>query len=147
MTDRCRRFAPDTSGPGRLAIIRSQWTFDPSLVSRHGGRTALAADEVTTMATTQQSERSAAWRAVVAVRVPPTDGEDLQTSAGHRVQRAERVNSTTVDGVKGIEPTMSATVVTVAVRVETREAVGAERLSSELAKAPGAQRVESVEPA
>ena len=99
------------------------------------------------MHATPTTDARTAWRAVVAVRVPPTDGEDLATSASQRLERDDDVRRAAVEGLCGLEPAMSATVVTVEVRVEARVALDHEGLTQRLTAAPGAQRVEEVQPA
>jgi hypothetical protein len=85
-----------------------------------------------------------AWRAVVAVRVPPTDGDDLATSASRRLERGDQIATAVVEGLRGVEPAMSATVVTVEVRVEVSGALDGDAVAGNLAAAPGAQRVDDV---
>lgn len=99
------------------------------------------------MQATPTADRRTVWRAVVAVRVPPTDGDDLATSARRRLEREDDVRTAAVEGLRGVEPAMSATVVTVEVRVEATTAVDGDGLTERLTDAPGAQRVDDVQPA
>ncbi len=99
------------------------------------------------MQATTPTDTRTVWRAVVAVRVPPTDGEDLATSASQRLEREDDVRSAAVEGLCDLEPAMSATVVTVEVRVEATVALDGEALADRLTAAPGAERVDDVQPA
>ncbi|MEF8776036.1 MAG: hypothetical protein V5A43_05995 [Haloarculaceae archaeon] len=98
------------------------------------------------MQATQSTDPRTAWRAVVAVRVPPTDGDDLATSASRRLEHEDDVADAIVKALRGVEPAMAATVVTVEVRVEATAALDDAGLADCLTDAPGTQRVEEVEP-
>ena len=87
------------------------------------------------------------WRAVVDVRVPPTDGDDLVTSARRRLADVDDVQRVAVEDLQGIEPGMPATTVTLAVRVEAGAALTDESVASRLGDAPGAEAVATVRPA
>ncbi len=99
------------------------------------------------MSTTPAPERRTAWRAVVAVRVPPTDGDDLPTSARRRLQNADGVSTASVESIRGITPGMPATKVTVEVRVEAPTALTDDDVASRLTAAPGAECIADVQPA
>jgi hypothetical protein len=85
------------------------------------------------------------WHVRVAVRVPRNDGTDLLSDATRRVETTDGVDDVEVVELRGVEPTLSATVVTVAFRVEAELTESA--LESRLADAPGTEAVEHVEPA
>jgi len=100
------------------------------------------------MQATHSTDPRTVWRAVVAVRVPPTDGDDLATSASRRLEREDDVAAAIVEALRGVEPAMAATVVTVEVRVEASAALEDDTAVADcLTAAPGTQRVETVEPA
>jgi hypothetical protein len=99
------------------------------------------------MTPTRSLDRRTVWRAVVAVRVPPTDGDDLATSACRRLERENGVAEAALEGLMGVDPTMSATVVTVDVRVEATVRLDDEAVADRLTAAPGAERVDDVQPA
>ncbi|SDF97160.1 hypothetical protein [Halorientalis regularis] len=61
--------------------------------------------------------------AVLAVRIPDSAGADLATGAEQRLGRVEGVHAVTVDGLRGLEPRFTATLVTVAVTIESGAAV------------------------
>ena len=96
------------------------------------------------MQATPTTDTRTVWRAVVAVRVPPTDGDDLATSASRRLERGEQVATAAVEGLRGVEPAMAATVVTVEVRVEATGALDGDAVADSLSAAPGTQRVDEV---
>jgi hypothetical protein len=99
------------------------------------------------MSTTPAPDRRTEWRAVVAVRIPPTDGDDLVTSASRRLQDVDGVASTAVETLRALEPGMPATTVTVEVRVEAPTALTDEAVAGHLTDAPGAEDVAEVRPA
>ena len=82
------------------------------------------------------------WRVRVAVRVPRNDGTDLLSDATRRVETTDGVE---VVELRDIDPTLSATVVTVEFRIEAELTESA--LENRLADAPGTEAVEHVEPA
>lgn len=63
---------------------------------------------------------------VVSVRIPHGADGDLATEAEGRLSRADGVVDVTVEGLRGLEPGLSATVVTVDVTVETISGVSVE---------------------
>lgn len=99
------------------------------------------------MSTTPAPDRRTDWRAVVAVRVPPTDGDDLATSASRRLQNVDGVASAAVETIRALEPGMPATTVTVEVRVEAPTALTDDDVARSLSDAPGAEDVADVRPA
>ena len=100
-----------------------------------------------TMSTTSSTDSRSEWRATVSVRIPPSDGDDLATSAGRRLQRDDDVADATVEGLRDLDPAMPATVVTVDVRVEAARTLDEQAVASRLTAAPGAECVETVRPA
>ncbi|AQL43277.1 hypothetical protein BV210_11345 [Halorientalis sp. IM1011] len=61
--------------------------------------------------------------AVLAVRIPDSAGDDLATDAECRLGRIEGVRAVTIDGLRDLEPRFTATLVTVAVTIESGAAV------------------------
>ncbi|SEP07300.1 hypothetical protein SAMN05216388_103114 [Halorientalis persicus] len=61
--------------------------------------------------------------AVLAVRIPDSAGADLATDAEQRLGRIEGVRAVTVDGLRGLEPRFTATLVTVGVTIESAASV------------------------
>jgi len=62
--------------------------------------------------------------AVVSVRIPDGSDTSLVTDAQCRINGVEGVRAVTVDGIEGVDPRLSATVVTVAVTIEGTAPVG-----------------------
>lgn len=78
--------------------------------------------------TTDNTESTAT--ALVAVRVPRDSGADVVTAAERRIARADGILEVTIDGLRGMEPRLSATIVTVAVTIRTTDSTAiAERLT------------------
>ncbi|WP_302081580.1 hypothetical protein [Salinibaculum rarum] len=69
--------------------------------------------------TTDKTESTAT--AIVAVRVPRDSGADVVTATERRIVRADGVTEVTIDGLRGMEPRLSATIVTVAVTIRTSD--------------------------
>jgi NMD protein affecting ribosome stability and mRNA decay len=99
------------------------------------------------MSTTSSPDSRSEWRATVSVRIPPSDGDDLATSAGRRLQRDDDVADATVEHLRGLDPAMPATVVTVDVRLEAARTLDERAVANRLTAAPGDERVETVRPA
>ncbi|MHB9287223.1 hypothetical protein ACKVMT_09310 [Halobacteriales archaeon Cl-PHB] len=93
------------------------------------------------MSTTRPSE----YRAVVAVRVPCDGGDDLATAASHRLERRATVETATIDDLRDLKPSLSATVVTVSVRVRIVEETDRSTVEQHLEAAPGVERVDGVQ--
>jgi len=86
------------------------------------------------------------YAATVAVRVPRDTGVDLATAASRRLARVPGVDSVEVRRLRGVEPALSATVVTVEASVAATDPA-ADAVADRLAAAPGAERVGGVEAA
>lgn len=78
------------------------------------------------MTLTNESTDSTAT-AILTVRVPRDSDDDLATDAAGRLGRIDVVREVTVDGLRGIEPRLSATAVTVAVTIDSTGTVAALR--------------------
>jgi len=72
---------------------------------------------------TDTEQNTTTVTAVLAVRIPDSSGADLATDAERRLGRVEGVRAVTVDGLRGLEPRFTATLVTVAVTTESTAAV------------------------
>lgn len=81
--------------------------------------------------------------AVVAVRIPDGSDADLATDAQRRLGRVDGVDAVTVDELRGLEPQLSATVVTVAVTIE--RTVPAAELREHLTSTVSVERVDRLD--
>jgi hypothetical protein len=98
------------------------------------------------MAITDETEPTATTvTAVVAVRIPDSSDADLETDAERRLGRIDGVQTVTVDELRGLEPQLSATVVTVAVTIEST--VPAAELRERLTSTVSVERVDRLETA
>jgi hypothetical protein len=70
------------------------------------------------MGTTQTDPTVTTATAIAAVRIPDGAGFDLTTEAEQRLAAVEGVRAVSVDGLRGIQPGLSATIATVAVTIE-----------------------------
>jgi len=91
----------------------------------------------------RDADTTATWQVRVAVRIPRNDGTDLLADATRRLETTEGVESAEVVELRDIEPALSATVVRLTVRVETRLAEST--LETRLADAPGMETVTQLE--
>lgn len=76
------------------------------------------------------------------VRVPNGADGDLALEAERRLSQAERVAETTVEGLRALEPRLSATVVTVEVTIRTEGDVSAAELRDRMEAESGVEDVE-----
>ncbi|WP_226013564.1 hypothetical protein [Halomicrobium salinisoli] len=95
------------------------------------------------MAITSDDETRQTNEAVVSVRVPDGADGDLATEAERRLSRADGVSDASVEGLRGPDPGLSATVVTVDVTVETT-AGGRSRVGVALDEITGVEVLEAV---
>lgn len=91
------------------------------------------------MAMTSDSTDSTAT-AIVTVRVPRDSDADLATDAEQRLGRIDGISEVTVDGLRDIEPRLSATAVTVAVTIDST--VAAAELRDRLTDATSVEAIE-----
>lgn len=78
------------------------------------------------MEITSDNDTRQTTTAVVSVRIPNGADGGLATEAERRLARADGVSDVTVDDLRGLDPGLSATVVTVSVTIEsTGDLVGA----------------------
>jgi hypothetical protein len=90
--------------------------------------------------TSDETESTAT--AIVAVRVPRDSSNDITTAAERRIARADGVTEVTVDGLRGIEPRLSATIVTVAVAIRTTDSTA---ITDRLTEMHGIESVDDTE--
>lgn len=76
------------------------------------------------MGITQTDPTVTTVTAIVAVRIPDGAGFDLTTEAEQRLAAIEDVRAVRVDGLREIQPGLSATVATVAVTIEATATIG-----------------------
>lgn len=98
------------------------------------------------MSITTNHEHERTNDAVVSVRVPDGADGDLTTEAARRLSRADGVAAATVTDLRGLDPGLSATVVTVAVAVETDESWDDGAAIDALADAPFVEAVADERP-
>ena len=73
--------------------------------------------------TTTDDTEPTVQTAIVAIRVPNGAEGDLTREAERRLSRIDGVDEASVDGLRGLEPRLSATVATVEVAIRTEDAV------------------------
>lgn len=81
--------------------------------------------------------------AITTVRAPRDSGADLATAVRQRLGRIDGVTEVTVDGLRDIEPRLSATAVTVAVTIDTSVAVA--ELRDRLADTASVEAIEHLD--
>lgn len=81
--------------------------------------------------------------ATITVRAPRDTDDDLATDAERRLDRIDGISEVTVDGIRGIEPRLSATAVTVAVTIDSTVAVA--ELRDRLADATSVEAIEHLD--
>ena len=94
------------------------------------------------MTVTTDETNSQSIRTVMSVRIPNRATGDLVTEVERRLAQADGITAVAVEGLRGLEPGLSATVVTVDVTVETtRRADGLSSVDT-LAEVTGVEKVE-----
>lgn len=78
---------------------------------------------------------------LVVVRVPHNAAGDLATVAEQRLSRIDGVAAVTVDELRGLEPGLSATIVTIAATLETNDETAVATLCDRLTDAPCVEEV------
>ncbi|WP_254762117.1 hypothetical protein [Natrinema marinum] len=81
---------------------------------------------------------------LVTTRIPNRATGDLETEAERRLARIDGVVAATVDELRGLEPALSATTVTVAVTLETSDETAEANLRERLLDAPCVEDVTAV---
>lgn len=93
----------------------------------------------TTMAITSDNDTRQTTTLVVTVRVPNGADGDLTTNAERRLSRIDGILAVTVEELRDLQPGLSATNVTVRVRVETAEARTTQSVEDALAGQTGVE--------
>ena len=93
------------------------------------------------MATTSDNDPESITTAVVTIRIPCGTNSDLVTDATERLLRAEGVADVTVDELQGIEPQLSATIITVGVTLHWTTRITDTEVRARLADVPGLESV------
>lgn len=132
----------DAVGPFDASGGPAAQAADVRLVPRVWPSTA-----VIPMTATRHPDPATEFQAVVAVRVPQADGDDLTTSASRRLEAGPEIETVDVVEMRGLDPTLSATVVTLAVEVRASATPDDETVAACLDAAPGTEQVEEVRPA
>lgn len=91
------------------------------------------------MAITSDTETRQTTTLVVTVRVPNGADGDLTTNAERRLSRADGIFAVTVEELRDLQPGLSATNVTVRIRVETAEARTTQSVEDTLAGQTGVE--------
>ena len=82
--------------------------------------------------------------AVVTVRIPCGANSDLITDAEERLSRAENIEAVAVDELHGIDPKLSATVVTVGITLRWTAAMTNGQVKRRLTEVPGLESIERI---
>lgn len=90
------------------------------------------------------AQQTRQWIAHAAVRVPRDDGPDIEEHLHRRLTTPTTVDDVEIISLEGIKPGLSATLVTVAVRVSAG-ADSAGTIKHRLSGAPGVESIEAVE--
>lgn len=96
------------------------------------------------MTATRHRDPATTFQAVVTVRVPQRDGDDLTTSASRRLEAPSDVEGVDVVEMRDLDPTLSATVVTLAVEVRA-PTLDRATVEQRLDNAPGTEGVEQLQ--
>ncbi|MFC7057124.1 hypothetical protein [Halovenus salina] len=94
------------------------------------------------MSVTTHRQESTRVTATVSVRVPENADADLATDAQQRLTAVDTVQTATVEAINGIDPGLSATVVTVRTTIETNGSMA--DLRGALSGTVGVEDVEKV---
>lgn len=90
------------------------------------------------------AQQTCTWTARTAVRIPRDDGSELAESARQRLARPAGVVAVEITALEGVNPGLSATLVTVTVHADVKATAPA-AVREQLVTAPGVESVESVE--
>jgi hypothetical protein len=93
------------------------------------------------MATTSDNDSEPTTTAIVTIRIPCGTDSDLVTDATERLSQAEGVADVTVDELQGIEPQLSATVITVGVTLYWTTKIADTEVRARLADVPGLESI------
>jgi hypothetical protein len=87
------------------------------------------------------------WTACVAIRVPAESDRTLAEAATRRLSTADKIDRVQIDEIAGLKPTLSATVVTVAVSLQTTTSCSRTVLESALETVSGLEQIQTAAPA
>ena len=90
------------------------------------------------------TDRGPTTTGVVTIRIPCGAASDLVTDAEERLSRAENIDAVAVDELHGIDPKLSATVVTVGVTLRGTAAMTDAQVRRRLAAVPGLESIELI---
>ena len=96
------------------------------------------------MTITSNSDPEPTTTAVVTIRIPCAADSDLVTDAEERLSRAENIDAAAVEELSGIDPKLSATVVTVVVTLRWTAAMTNAQVRRRLAEVPGLESIERI---
>ena len=97
-----------------------------------------------TMKITSNTDPESTTTAVVTVRIPCGADSDLVTDAEERLSRAENIDAVAIDELHGIDPQLSATIVTVGVTLRWTAATTDAQVRRWLAAVPGFESIERI---
>ena len=96
------------------------------------------------MTITSDTDPEPTRTAVVTIRIPCGTDSDLVTDAEERLSRAENTDAVAVEELHGIDPRLSATVVTVGVTLRWTAAMTNGQVRRRLAEVPGLESIERI---
>jgi hypothetical protein len=96
------------------------------------------------MTITSDNDPEPTRTAVVTIRIPCGADSDLVTDAEERLSRAENIDAVAVDELHGIDPKLSATVVTVGITLRWTAATTDAQVRRRLAEVPGLESIERI---
>ena len=96
------------------------------------------------MTITSDTDPEPTTTGVVTIRIPCGTDSDLVTDAEERLSRAENIDAVAIDELHGIDPRLSATVVTVGVTLRWTAATTNGQVRRRLAEVPGLESIERI---
>ena len=96
------------------------------------------------MTITSDTDRGPTTTGVVTIRIPCGTDSDLVIDAEERLSRAENIDAVAVDELHGIDPKLSATVLTVGVTLRWTAATTDAQVRRRLAEVPGLESIERI---
>jgi len=82
--------------------------------------------------------------AVVTIRIPCGADGDVVTNAEERLSRAEHVDDVTIDDLHRLDPTLSATVITVGISLRSTPTMTDAKLKDRLADVSGLESIKRI---
>ena len=96
------------------------------------------------MAVTNTNDSPSTTTAVVTIRVPCSADGHLVTDAEERLSRVEDADTVTIDELHGIDPKLSATVITVEITVRWTATMTDEAIGDRLAEVSGLESIQRI---